>query len=72
MPIADRDEIGSVLGERDGFHFGRHFVGGNFDPAAPVPYVDYHVMLRAHGDDVLVIGRKGLPLQNRNCVNDCV
>ena len=62
VAIADRHEIRSILGERDGLHFGRHFVGRHLDPAAPVPHVDYHVVLRSHRNDVLVVRRECLQM----------
>lgn len=60
VPVTHRHEVGAVLCKRDGLHLGRHLVGGHFDAATPIPYVDNHVVLRANRHHVLVVGRKSL------------
>ena len=37
-----------------------YLVGGDLGARPPVPHVDDHVVLRAHGDHVLVVGRERL------------
>ena len=59
VPVAGRDEVVPVLGEADGFDFGRDLVGGHLDVVVPVPHVDNHVLLRPHGHHVLAVGGKG-------------
>lgn len=60
VPVADGDEVVAVLRETNGLHLARNFVRRHFNVVPPVPDVDDHVVLRAHGHHVLVARRKCL------------
>ena len=54
VPVADGDKVVAVLRETDSLHLARDFVRRHFNVVPPVPDVDDHIMLRAHGHHVLV------------------